>query len=122
MLLGNGKIAFIFWCAVGDDFDVTRWNFGDFPIDFSQLQNATRQRLLEIVPTLERGMDEAIQFKLNAGRQVGNYNLAKCRHITDLSDRIFAQRLGLSHVWDDIELYYAQVVKTCFSNDTEETG
>jgi len=121
MLLGNGKIAFIFWCAVGDDFDVTRWNFGDFPIDFNQLQTATRQKLLEIVPNLERAMDEAIQFKLNAGRRVGNYNLAKCRHITDLSDRIFAQALGLSQVWDDIEFYYAQVVKTDFSNDTEET-
>ena len=121
MLLGNGKIAFIFWCAVGDDFDVTRWNFGNFPIDFNQLQTATRQKLLETVPTLEQAMDEAIQFKLNAGRRVGNYNLAKCRHITDLSDRIFAQTLGLSHVWDDIELYYAQVVKTDFSNDTEET-
>ena len=121
MLLGNGKIGFIFWCVVGDDFDVTRWNFGEFPIDFDQLQTATRQKLLEIVPNLEQAMHEAIQFKLNAGRRVGNYNLAKCRHITDLSDRIFAQTLGLSNVWDDIELYYSQVVKTDFSKDMEET-
>jgi hypothetical protein len=121
MLLGNGKLAFVFWCALGDDFDVTRWNIGEFPIDFCQLRTTTREELLKTVPVLEQAMDEAIQFKLNAGRRVGNYNLAKCRHITDLSDRIFAQTLGLSQVWEDIELYYSQVVKTDFSNDMEET-
>ncbi|HEX8186133.1 MAG TPA: DNA methyltransferase, partial [Blastocatellia bacterium] len=32
-LLLNGKLAFAFWCIVGDDFDVARWMFADFPVD-----------------------------------------------------------------------------------------
>ena len=61
-----------------------------------------------------------MQFKLNAGRRVGNYNLAKCRDITDRSDRILAGALGYGDVWEDIELYYAQTVKTEFSDDEDE--
>jgi hypothetical protein len=61
-------------------------------------------------------MRGAIQYKVNAGRRVGNYNLAKCRHVTDKSDSIIAKALGLSSVLDDVELYYAQTVKTDFSD------
>ena len=119
MLFGNGKLALIFWFAIGDDFDVTRWNIGEFPIDFRQLTIASQNELLQIVPSLETAMDNALQFKLNAGRQVGNYNLAKCRDITDISDNIFAERLGLSTVWNDIQLYYDQVIKTDFTIEEE---
>ena len=37
MLLANGKIMLTYWFMVADDFDVTRWNFTDFPIDFDRL-------------------------------------------------------------------------------------
>ena len=36
----NGKIMFAYWCIVGDDFDVTRWMFADFPLDLSALSPA----------------------------------------------------------------------------------
>ena len=120
MLLGNGKLQFVFWCAIGDDFDVTRWNFGEFPVDFAKLSTATRSKLLAIAPKLELAMEAATQFKLNAGRRVGNYNLAKCRHVTDESDKLFADALGLLDAWEDIELYCVQVVKTDFSSDDDE--
>lgn len=120
LLLANGKLMMVFWFAVADDFDVTRWNFGDFPTDLSQLTAQQRERLLAIAPKLEDAMASAVQFKLNAGRRVGNYNLAKCRDVTDHSDSILAAALGLDEVWEDIELYYAQTVKTDFTNDEEE--
>ena len=33
LLLANSKLMMVFWFAVADDFDVTRWNFDDFPTD-----------------------------------------------------------------------------------------
>ena len=65
-------------------------------------------------------MAEAVQFKQNAGKRVGNYNLAKCRNITDVSDRLFCEALEISDVWEDIELYYVQTVRTDFSSDYEQ--
>ena len=120
LLLSNGKLMMIYWFAIGDDFDVTRWNFADFPADFSKLSEQQRIKLLAIAPKLEKAMESAVQFKLNAGRRVGNYNLARCRDVTDQSDLILAQALGLTDVWEDIELYYAQTMKTDFSDDNNQ--
>ena len=65
-----------------------------------------------------KAMTNAVQFKLNAGRRVGNYNLVKCRHVTDQVDALFSEALGIAAGWDDAELYCAQVVRTDF--DTSE--
>ena len=65
-------------------------------------------------------MANALQFKRNAGKVIGNYNLARCREITDASDRIFCETLGIGDIQEDIELYYVQTVRTDFqSNDGE---
>lgn len=111
----NGKIMFAHWCAVGDDFDVTRWMFADFPIDLPALPHAAKKELRPLVDELEHLMMENVSFKLNAGKRVGNYNLARCRAVTDRSDRVFARWLGFESSWQDIELMYAQLVKTDFS-------
>ena len=54
-------------------------------------------------------MKEAVSFKVNAGKRVGNYNLARCRQVTDRSDRILARVFGFDDVWEDIELLYHPV-------------
>ena len=120
LLLANGKLMMVFWFVIGDDFDVTRWNFADFPADLSNVTAKQRDTLLAIAAKLEVAMENAVQFKLNAGRRVGNYNLAKCRNVTDQSDLILAEALGFADVWEDIELYYTQTMKTDFSDPDED--
>ncbi|MCA1624083.1 MAG: Eco57I restriction-modification methylase domain-containing protein, partial [Acidobacteria bacterium] len=110
----NGKIMFAYWCIVGDDFDVTRWMFADFPMDLCALPVELKKKLLPLCHELEQAMAKNVSFKLNAGKRVGNYNLARCRDVTDKSDEIFAEFLGLQSVWHDIELMYVQLVKTNF--------
>jgi hypothetical protein len=78
------------------------------------------KQLLGIVPELKAAVEKAVQYKLNAGKRVGNYNLAKCRSVTDKSDALLARAFGLDHVWDDIELLYVQTVKTNFESDGAE--
>ena len=114
MTLANGKLMFCYWAAVGDDFHVARWNFADFPVDLDTLPSKPRQALLRQATRLEAAMANAVQFKRNAGKRVGNYNLARCRSITDVSDRLFLDALGAGHLWEEIELYYAQTVRTDF--------
>lgn len=120
MLIANGKLMLIYWFAIGDDFDVTRWNFTEFPISTSQFSRTQQSELLELVPELESAMLQNVQFKLNAGKKVGNYNLARCREITDKSDFIIANAIGFGDIWDDIELYYYQTVRTDFGDEPEE--
>jgi hypothetical protein len=97
--------------AVGDDFDVTASMFGSMPTP--ALDDALRSRLGDLPDRLIRAMHSNIAFKLNAGKRVGSFNLMRCRHITDLSDQIFAEALGFdAEDMHEVELMYAQVVRT----------
>ncbi len=110
----NGKIMFAYWCMIGDDFDVTKWMFETFPFALARISADQGDQLKSIAAALEEKMSANVSFKLNAGKQVGNYNLARCRSVTSQSDAIFAEAFGFDAVWEDIELIYAQVVKTDF--------
>ena len=56
-------------------------------------------------------------FKLNAGKNIGNYNLAKMSaHVTDKIDKIWLEALGLSDLWEEVELEHALVVRTSFED------
>lgn len=109
-LLLNGKLMLAFWAIVGDDFDVTRRVLADFPISLEAISDDESSRLLRLADELEDAMERNVSFKLNAGKRVGNYNLAKCRGVTDQSDLIFAAHLAFEDAWPDVELFYSQIV------------
>ena len=114
MLLTNGKLLFVWWIAIGDDFDVTQSNFVSAPFGPGQLTKQQRKHLLALLPELESAMTENLVFKLNAGKNIGNYNLARCRHVTDKVDKAWLEAVGLSELWDEVELEHAWVVRTSF--------
>ena len=104
---------FAWWRLIGDDFDVTETSFKTFPYRLSQLDGRARDDLLPLVDPLLTLMNANVTYKLNAGKRVGTYNLARCRSITDQTDRIFARALGIEYLFY-IELVYAETVKTGF--------
>jgi hypothetical protein len=114
-LLLNGKLAFLFWYICGDDFHVNRNTLCALPAPTID-QVGDRAELRKLYASLEKAMQDAVAFKLNAGKRVGNFNLAKCRHVTDRSDRLLARAMGLAAAWDEIELFYTEAVKTDFDS------
>ncbi len=120
MLFLNGKLAFVWWIAIGDDFHLTLSNFASAPFGPGQLTEQQRKHLLALLPELESAMSENPVFKLNAGKNIGNYNLAKCRHVTDKVDKIWLEALSLSELWEEVELEHALVVRTSFEDEEEE--
>ena len=119
LALLNGKIEFCYWVALGDDLNFPKWTFSELPIALAMLSDV-REQLLKITPQLKDAIDKSTVFKLNAGKQVGSFNLAKCRHTTNQTDQIIAHAIGFSEVWDDIELLYAQTVKTDFEDGADD--
>lgn len=116
----NGKIMFLFWAIVADDFHVAEWMFADFPIDFDAIPQKQRELLLSLADELEKAMRENTSYKLNAGKKVGNYNLAKCRDVTDRADLIFSVSLGIQNAWPEAEHMYSEIVKTDFEANEED--
>ena len=120
MLFLNGKLAFVWWILIGDDFHLTRSNFVSAPVGPGQLSNRQMNQLIDLLPELEGAMNDNVVFKKNAGKNIGNYNLARCRHVTDKSDRIWLEALGLGDLWEEIEREHALVVRTSFNDAGEE--
>ena len=116
MLLTNGKLMFLWWAAIGDDFDVTRASFASAPFGPEQLTEEQRQRIHDVLPRLIAAMRENVVFKRNAGKTVGNYNLARCRDVTDESDRVWLEAVGMSELWKEIDSEYSRVVRTDFAD------
>ena len=117
LLLTNGLLIYTWWVAVGDDFHLTLKNFTSAPFGPKQLSKQQRKRLLKAVPELAGAMSGNVVYKLNAGKNIGNYNLIKCRHITDEVDKTWLEALGLSNLWEDIELEHSLVVRTFYDDD-----
>ena len=81
-----------------------------------RLPKRRRESLLALLPELESAMQDNLVFKLNAGKNIGNYNLAKCRQVTDKADKIWLQAAGLDHLWEDVELEHSLIVRTSFED------
>ena len=88
-LITAGRWMFLWWLALGDDFHVTKQVLGSFPADLSSLSRESR--LIELARKLRDESPDHLFWVRKAGRLVGNYDLRKCRHITDESDWILAQ-------------------------------
>ena len=116
-LLTNGKLNFLWWAAIGDDFHLTKANVASSPIGLTSLAKGHRESLTALLPELASAMDANLVFKLNAGKNIGNYNLAKCRHVTDKADKVWLEAAGLSNLWEDIELEHSLIVRTSFEDE-----
>lgn len=115
----NSKLVFILWAVIGDDFHVTSGLMQDVPIAIEKLTVSQRAELLDVAALLRGKLGEVVAFKLNAGKKVGNFNLAMCREITDRVDAVLADALSLSEVREEIEYLYSKLVRTDF-NDRQE--
>lgn len=112
MGLANTKLMFLWWMTVGDDFHVTKKNLLSAPFGPGSLSPKQRSCVLARAPALQEAMAANVDFKLNAGKQIGNYNLRRCRHITDEIDHVLLEALDLGPLRDEIELEHSLFVRT----------
>ncbi len=117
LVLLNGRMLFLWWIAVGDSFHLTKGNFHEGPLGPQQLSPRQQRTITSLLPALRTMMEENIIYNVNAGRRIGNYNLARCRDVTDYADKILLDALGVGNLWDDIELEYSHVVRTEFGDE-----
>lgn len=93
-LITAGRWMFLWWLALGDDIDVTKQVLGSFPAHLLSLSRDSR--LIGLAQYLREESPDHLFWVRKAGRRVGNYDLRKCRHITDAADWILAQAWGFT--------------------------
>jgi hypothetical protein len=105
-----GRLGVWWWGATGDDFDVTSGLLESFPISISQLKS-NQAELLKLSRQLRKEQLNHPLVTKYAGKEMGNYDMSKCRHITDMSDIIILESLGLSQYWPEVLLADAGLAK-----------
>jgi len=114
----SGIMGFVYWSGLGDDFHVTKGQMTAFPLPPRVPDETARDALHAIFDEFVEALPAVTNFKLNAGKRIGRYDIIKLRHITDRSDAIFKDWLGLTdEMWEEVLLHNAQMVKTDFAVD-----
>ena len=97
-MLLSGRLAYWWWMTNGDDFHLTSGNLKSFPIAPKQVE-AIWTPLLALAKRLREEQPLHPSVTLNAGKVIGNYDMKRCRHITDEAEKLILETLGLSHLW-----------------------
>lgn len=92
-LLCCGKLYISKWLTYGDDFDVTGKDITSFTFPFDEISNKDKETLDSLYEEFCKNLLSTIQYKLNAGINVGTFNTSSLWDITDKSDMIFLSYL-----------------------------
>ena len=91
-----GDLYFCYWLSRGDGFDVTKWIIGDFIKCIQSLSSKYIDLLSKLGRTIQARKNEALVFKKNSGKYIGNYNYTTLRSLTRRADLLVMAGLGLN--------------------------
>ncbi|WP_420625008.1 Eco57I restriction-modification methylase domain-containing protein [Candidatus Poriferisodalis sp.] len=105
-----GRWGYLWWLTFSDEFDVTRSTLAAFPGDIKRLASRAvgnpasgdmkLESLVALSKTLQDEMPKHIAWMKKAGVDVGRYNMAKLRPLTDRADWLLAQAWGIEDAFD----------------------
>ena len=112
LLLLCGKFYLTKWLTYGDDFHLTYRDLLSFTYPFDIISMEDKKDLHRCFQKLIQQMPKTIQFKLNAGINVGTFNTSELWDITDISDAIFLKYISDNpvKVRDAIESHLSKCV------------
>ena len=117
-LLLAGRLGHLLWTFTGDAFNITGGIIESFPINLDRLEPLSFQ-LAELANTLDTAqinspmVDKNIDF-------IGGFDLEQCRYITDQSDQIIMECLGIGQYWPSVILLDNRIIKSDRQSSTTE--
>lgn len=109
-----GKIGYLWWSAVGDEFHVLPSQTVE-PREFvSALWNDSN--VLKLAQRVEKAGEAAYFASSSKGALYLNIRWNSVRETTDLFDRLVLERLGLIDHWRPLNIWYRQVMRSSGEN------
>lgn len=103
-----GRIAGWWWGALGDDFHVTGGLLYSIPIDPKKIVK-NRKKIISLVRKLEKEQKKNPLVTKYKGKWMGNYDMSRCRNVTDEIDQLILDEFGLENYWPAL-LYVDQTL------------
>lgn len=115
LLLLCGKFYLSKWLTYGDDFHVTGTELMSFKYPFDKVSEKDKDFLHQCYLEVIRRLPSTIQFKLNAGINVGTFNTSLLWNVTDKSDKVF-----LKYISDNADICFEDIetlISKCVISD-----
>ncbi len=93
-----GRLAGWWWGAFGDDFDVTSGLLYSIPVDPKKIVK-NRKKIIALVRKLEKEQKKNPLVTKYSGKWMGNYDMSRCRDVTDEIDKLILEEFGLLEYW-----------------------
>jgi hypothetical protein len=106
------KWMFAWWAIYGDDFDLTKGNLLSFPINYEDIPEEAKAKLLKLAEQLNATMTETVNWKKNAGLRVGSWNMTSSTKVLEKIDGIWAEILGTTDLMAELQYQFYSTVKT----------
>ena len=100
-LITAGRLGVLWWGQFGDDFNLTGGLLYDIPIDPKKIVK-NRKKLLSLAKKLEKEQAKNPLVTKYNKNWMGNYDMSRCRNVTDESDKLILDEFGLLDYWSDI--------------------
>ena len=91
----NGHVAYVWWRAFGDGFDVKLSDYADFTIPDAWLEGRGRARAIGLAEDLVEAIDRSQKAKRNAGQEWPNVDFFQQKELIAELDRFHIESLGL---------------------------
>lgn len=103
-----GRLAGWWWGAFGDDFDVTGGLLYSIPVDPKKIVK-NRKKIISLVHKLAKEQKKNPLVTKYSGKWMGNYDMSRCRGITDEIDKLILEEFGMLEFWPAL-LYVDQTL------------
>jgi len=100
-LITAGRLGVLWWGQFGDDFNLTGGLLYDIPIDPKKIVK-NRKKLLSLAKKLEKEQAKNPLVTKYNKNWMGNYDMSRCRNVTDESDKLILDEFGLLEYWPDV--------------------
>ena len=100
-LITAGRLGVLWWGQFGDDFNLTGGLLYDIPIDPNKIVK-NRKKLLSLAKKLEKEQAKNPLVTKYNKNWMGNYDMSRCRNVTDESDKLILDEFGLLDFWPDL--------------------
>ncbi len=115
LAVGASRLMFLWWVFVGDAFDVLGTQLQGFPLSVRTMDAEVRARLIEVGRALNERLSrpgDHLLWTPYAGGWYGNFDLTRCREITEQADNLLIQVLGLDAARESLEIEYRNYMKS----------
>jgi hypothetical protein len=116
----SSRIAWLWWQAIGDDYNVTSWFLSELPgINLQLRAGPTLAEVGRKTREYVEANQQLIEYRPRLGHLIGNLDTRSLSFLLDRAILELFAELGVANRWDVLEASYWRAMKVSYSPTLE---